>query len=114
MSDCLFCKIANKELDTNLIYEDDDIIAFSDINPQAPEHKLIVPRKHITTLNDLEATDNALIGHMIYTAQQLAKKLELADDGYRVLFNCNQAGGQAVFHIHLHLLGGRQMTWPPG
>lgn len=114
MDDCLFCKIANKELPSELIYEDDDIIAFSDINPQAPEHKLIVPRKHITTLNDLDANDSELVGRMVYTAQKIAKDLGIANDGYRVLFNCNHGGGQAVFHIHLHLLGGRQMTWPPG
>lgn len=112
--DCLFCKIANKEIDSDIVYEDDQVVAFKDINPQAPIHLLIIPRKHIATINDLQPEDKPLTGHMLAVGQQLAQQLNIADDGYRLLFNCNQAGGQMVYHIHLHLLGGRQMTWPPG
>ena len=114
MNDCLFCKIANKELACELIYEDEHVVAFSDINPQAPHHKLIVPRKHIATLNDLQEEDTSVVGHCVQVAKKLAKELGIDEEGYRVLFNCNRGAGQAVFHIHLHLLGGRQMTWPPG
>jgi histidine triad (HIT) family protein len=113
-NDCLFCKIAHREIDCELIYEDDLVVAFNDINPQAPEHKLIIPRTHINTINDLEPNHSNLVGHMVLVAKKLASQLEIADVGYRVLMNCNQGGGQAVYHIHLHLLGGRQMTWPPG
>ena len=112
--DCLFCKIANKEIPSDIIYEDDDVIAFNDITPKAPHHKLIIPRKHISTLNDLEESDTQLVGHMIQTAGKLAKELGIDDSGYRVVINVNEGGGQAVFHIHLHLLGGRALTWPPG
>ena len=110
---CLFCKIASGEITTQLVYEDDDIVAFNDINPQAPQHILLIPRKHITTLNDLEPADTLLMGRMIQTAVQLAKTLGFADAGFRTLFNCNQQGGQSVYHLHLHLLAGRQMRWPP-
>ncbi|HMW84194.1 MAG: histidine triad nucleotide-binding protein [Pseudomonadales bacterium] len=111
---CLFCKIASGEIATQLVHEDDEIVAFNDINPQAPQHILLIPRRHITTLNDLEADDTLLMGRMIQTATQLAKRLGFADTGFRTLFNCNQQGGQSVYHIHLHLLAGRQMRWPPG
>lgn len=111
---CLFCNIIDGKIPAKKIYEDDLVIAFDDINPQAPHHKLIVPKKHISTLNDAEAVDNALIGHMIQTGSKIAKELNIADDGYRVVFNCNAGAGQTVFHIHAHLLGGRIMTWPPG
>ncbi len=114
MSDCLFCKILAQEIPANIIYEDDKIIAFDDIQPQAPHHKLIIPRKHIATLNELTPEDIYLTGHLLYVAQQLAKKLGTADTGYRVVMNCNQDAGQAVYHIHLHLLGGRKLSWPPG
>ncbi len=114
MQDCLFCKIANGELDTNLIYKDDDIVAFNDINPQAPHHILIIPRRHIATINDLGEDDTELVGRLVQTAKQLARKYKIADAGYRLIFNCNNAAGQAVYHIHLHLLGGRAMSWPPG
>ena len=110
----IFCKIANNETNTHILYEDEQVVAFEDLNPQAPTHLLIIPNKHIATLNDLKQQDLPLIGHMSYIAQQLAKKMEFADTGYRVLMNCNAAGGQTVFHIHMHLLGGRQFTWPPG
>lgn len=111
---CLFCKIASGEIATRFVHEDDEIVAFNDINPQAPQHILLIPRKHITTLNDLEADDTLLMGRMIQTAVQLARQLGFAETGFRTLFNCNQQGGQSVYHIHLHLLAGRQMRWPPG
>jgi histidine triad (HIT) family protein len=112
--DCLFCKIANGEIPAKIIYKDSNVVAFEDINPQAPHHLLIIPAKHISTLNELTAEDNELIGHMVQTAMKLAKQLNIADDGYRIVMNCNKGAGQTVFHIHLHLLGGRQMVWPPG
>ncbi len=112
--DCIFCKIANKELPAVISYEDPDVVVFDDLHPRAPIHKLIIPRKHISTLNDLAESDKPLAGHLMYTAQRLAKELGIAEDGYRVVMNCNAGAGQAVFHIHLHLLGGRAMTWPPG
>lgn len=111
---CLFCKIASQEIPTKLIYEDDDIVAFNDIAPQAPHHVLIIPRKHIATANDITEMDTHLLGSMVQVAKKIANSLNIADSGYRFLMNCNQHGGQAVYHIHLHLLGGRQMGWPPG
>ncbi len=112
--DCLFCKIAAGEIPTKFIYEDDFVVAFDDINPQAPHHKLIIPRKHIATLNDLPMEDNALLGHMVQAAKKIAADLGIANEGYRLVMNCNRGAGQSVFHIHAHLLGGRQMLWPPG
>ncbi len=112
--DCLFCKIVAGELPAQVIYQDDLVVAFDDINPQAPQHKLIIPKRHISTLNELQTEDNELMGHMVQTAKTLAKKLNIAKEGYRLVMNCNSGGGQLVFHIHLHLLGGRQMVWPPG
>ena len=111
---CLFCKITAGEIPTTIIYEDDQIVAFNDIAPQAPHHVLIIPRKHIATTNDLIAENNTLIGDMMLVAKKIATSLNIADAGYRVIMNCNKNGGQAVYHIHLHLLGGRQMQWPPG
>lgn len=112
--DCLFCKIIAGDIPATIIYQDEKVIALDDINPQAPCHKLIIPRKHIATLNDLPVEDNALIGHMTQIAKKIASEKNIADSGYRVVMNCNAGAGQTVFHIHLHLLGGRQMTWPPG
>lgn len=112
--DCLFCKIIGKTLPADVIFEDDKVVAFRDIDPQAPTHILVIPRKHIATINDLQSPDHALIGHMVATAQQLATEEGHGDNGYRLVMNCNEHGGQTVFHIHLHLLGGRHMTWPPG
>lgn len=112
--DCLFCKIATKALPAKLLYEDDSLIAFEDIRPQAPTHLLVVPKQHIATVNDLTHEHHALLGKMFQTATQLAKKLGFSETGYRLVMNCNPEGGQTVYHIHLHLLGGRQMTWPPG
>jgi len=111
--DCLFCKIINKEIPAQIIYEDDQVIAFNDISPQAPTHVLIIPRKHISTLNDIEEGDSALVGHMVKSAATIAKQLGFSENGYRTVFNCNQDGGQTVYHIHLHLLGGKAMGWPP-
>lgn len=111
---CLFCKIAQKEIPASIIFENDQVMVFDDINPQAPHHKIIIPKEHISTINDLEAHHATLVGTMVQTGKDIAASLNIADEGYRLLFNCNQAGGQTVFHIHLHLLGGRQMTWPPG
>lgn len=112
--DCIFCKIVNGEIPAKLAYEDEQIIAFDDIDPKAPQHKLIVPREHINTINDLKAEHQALVGHMILSAQKIAKSIGVAEPGYRLVLNCNADGGQAVYHIHLHLLGGRTMGWPPG
>jgi histidine triad (HIT) family protein len=112
--DCLFCRIVKGEIPAKIVYKDDHVIAFEDINPQAPHHLLIIPQKHISTLNDLHADDNELIGQMVQTAKMLAKQFNIAEDGYRIVMNCNSGAGQTVFHIHLHMLGGRQLTWPPG
>lgn len=112
--DCIFCKIVAKEIPSNIAYEDEHLLAFHDISPQAPTHILIIPKRHIATLNDLGSSDGELISHMVLTATQLADKQGLANDGYRLTWNCNEQGGQEVFHIHLHLMGGRAMHWPPG
>ncbi len=112
--DCLFCKISQGEIPAKLVFRDDKVMAFEDINPQAPHHVLVVPHKHIATLNDLQPDDTALVGHMVQIAKQLARELNVAEDGYRLNFNCNKGAGQTVFHIHLHLLGGRRFNWPPG
>ena len=110
----LFTKIINREISADIVYENDDIIAFNDINPQAPIHVLIVPKKEIKTLKHLEVEDQEIVGKMFIAAKQLAKELNIDKNGYRTVFNCNGHGGQTVFHIHLHLLGGRQLAWPPG
>lgn len=112
--DCLFCNIANKTIPADIVYEDDKVVAFRDVAPQAPTHILVIPHQHIATLNDLSEDDKALIGHILNTAKNIAATEGLAEDGYRIAMNCNNHGGQTVFHIHLHLLGGRQMQWPPG
>ncbi|MCW4153322.1 MULTISPECIES: histidine triad nucleotide-binding protein [Halomonadaceae] len=112
--DCLFCKIINREIPADIVYEDEHVLAFNDINPQAPTHQLIIPKKHIATLNDIHADDLATVGRLQYTAAKLAQEQGFADDGYRVVMNCNEMGGQTVYHIHMHLLGGRQFTWPAG
>lgn len=112
--DCLFCKIINGEIPANKAYEDDQVLAFHDIKPQAPVHVLLIPKKHITTIDAIEPEDKDLMGHMILQAKAIARELNIAEDGYRLLFNVNPNGGQEVYHIHLHLLGGRQLNWPPG
>lgn len=107
MSDCLFCRIIEGELPSTRVYEDDQVFAFEDINPQAPVHVMVVPKKHLATLNDLEPSDEALAGRLVFVAAQIARERGIADSGYRTVFNVNRDGGQVVYHIHLHLLGGR-------
>ena len=107
---CLFCKIVSKQIPAQIVYEDELVMGFKDISPQAPLHQLVIPKQHITTLNDLTAEDSSLLGHMVFTASQLAAEQALSAPGYRLVMNCNQDGGQTVFHVHLHLLGGRQLT----
>ena len=114
MSDDLFLKIINREIPADIIYETDEVLAFRDINPQAPLHVLIIPKEHIKTINDLEPNHQELVGKLFLVAAEIAKREGIAEQGYRVVMNCNDGGGQAVYHIHLHLLGGRQMGWPPG
>ena len=114
MSDCLFCGIVQKKIKTDVVYRDRLLTAFNDIDPQAPFHILIVPNKHIATLNHIQLEDTDLLGSMVQLAKKLALERDFAQEGYRILFNCNRAGGQTVDHIHLHLLGGRIMCWPPG
>jgi histidine triad (HIT) family protein len=111
---CLFCKIATGALMADIVYESDEVLAFRDINPQAPTHILIIPKQHISTLNETQADHKLLLGTMVFTAKEIAKKEGLSDSGYRLIFNVNQNGGQTVYHIHLHVIGGRPMTWPPG
>jgi len=112
--DCIFCKIAAGAFDTQFVYQDEELVAFRDINPQAPVHILIIPRRHIPQIRQLQGNDDKLVGRMILTAVELAKQEQIAESGYRIVFNCGENGGQEVDHIHLHLLGGRKMTWPPG
>jgi len=114
MPDDLFLKIINREIPADIVYETDELLAFRDINPQAPVHILIIPKEHIPTMNDLDASHAEMVGKLMLAAKALAEQEGIAEDGYRVVMNCNQAGGQAVYHIHLHLIGGRQMQWPPG
>lgn len=114
MDDCIFCKIASGAIKGDIVFENDSIVAFRDLNPQAPVHALIVPRRHIATLNDLESNDAPLIGEMVSAAKEIAADEGISQDGYRLVWNCNRNAGQTVFHIHLHLLGGRVMNWPPG
>ena len=114
MSDCLFCRIISGEIPGAIVYQDDRIVAFKDINGQAPMHVLVVPRRHIASLNELTAEDDSLVGEMIRRAAELAKANGFAERGYRTVFNCNAEAGQTVFHIHLHVLGGRKLAWPPG
>ena len=114
MADCLFCKIVAGQIPGSIVFENDHVVAFRDITPRAPTHVLIVPRRHIATLNDLTPEDDALVGEVVRAAAAVAKEQGLADRGYRTVFNCNAEAGQTVFHIHLHLLGGRPMGWPPG
>ena len=114
MADCIFCKIAEGKIPTKKAYEDDEVVAFYDINPKAPVHILIIPREHIPTMNDIKESQGAIVSKIILTATRLAQELKLSEDGYRLVFNCNRNAGQEVFHIHLHLLGGRVFIWPPG
>lgn len=111
---CIFCKIVAGEIPANIVFRDEHVIAFHDLHPQAPTHVLVIPRKHIATVNDLGEADIPIIGHQILAARQIAQDLGLAEEGYRLVMNTNEAGGQTVYHIHLHLLGGRNLDWPPG
>lgn len=114
MSDCIFCKIGRKEIPSRIAYEDRQVVAFEDVNPQAPTHTLIIPKEHFATLNDISQQEEALLGHMMLVATRLAREKGLEEDGFRCVMNCQEGAGQSVFHIHLHLLGGRRFTWPPG
>jgi histidine triad (HIT) family protein len=112
MTDCLFCKMVSGEIKPDVVFEDDKVLAFRDIHPQAPLHVLIVPKRHIANLNELD--DAALGGYMLQTAAKIAEQAGYAQSGYRTVFNCNGDAGQTVHHLHLHVLGGRRMAWPPG
>lgn len=112
--DCLFCRMINGHVKPDIVFENDAVLAFKDINPQAPVHVLVIPKKHIATLNDLEPNQEILVGEMFLSAKKIAEQLGIADGGYRTVINCNRDAGQTVFHLHLHVLGGRQLGWPPG
>jgi histidine triad (HIT) family protein len=114
MSDNIFGKIARGEIPADIVYEDDDVVAFRDLSPQAPTHILVIPRKPIPTLNDMASEDAELVGKLFLAAARIARQEGIADSGYRTVVNCNAAAGQTVFHLHLHVLGGRPMQWPPG
>ena len=114
MSDCIFCKMVSGEIQPDVVYEDEQVLAFRDVNPQAPTHVLVIPKRHISTTNDLQPEDAALVGQLVLAAKKVAEIDGLDQRGYRMVLNCNAEAGQAVFHIHLHILGGRAMRWPPG
>jgi histidine triad (HIT) family protein len=114
MSETIFSKIIKREIPADIIYEDDDVLAFNDVNPQAPVHFLVIPKTPIATVNDIQPQQAELIGKLYLAAQKLALEKGFADDGYRLVMNCNEQAGQTVFHIHLHVLAGRSLTWPPG
>ena len=114
MSDCIFCKIGRKEIPSRIVYEDRQVVAFEDVNPQAPTHTLIIPKEHFATLNDISQEEEALLGHLMLVATRLAQEKGLQEEGERLVANCMEGAGQSVFHIHLHLLGGRKFSWPPG
>ena len=114
MSDCVFCGIIEGRIKGKIVYRDDSVVAFRDANPKAPVHILLVPRKHLSTLLDLEHEDKGLMGEIFYLANQLAKQEGISQDGFRVVLNCGAGAGQSVFHLHFHLLGGRPFSWPPG
>ena len=110
----IFKKIINKEVNAEIIYESDKVLAFKDVNPISPIHILIIPKKEIPTINDISSEDKELLGELFITAKKIAKKINIDKDGYRIVFNCNEDAGQTVFHLHMHLLGGRAFSWPPG
>src|SRR5438094_9881471 len=114
MAECLFCRIIDHDIPASIVYEDERVIAFNDINPQAPTHILVLPKRHIATLNELTADDTELVGEIVRRAVAIAHERGLEESGFRTVFNTNRGAGQTVFHIHLHLLGGRSMHWPPG
>ena len=112
--DNIFNKIINKEIKADIVFENDKVIAFKDINPAAPIHLLIIPKKNIKTINDIEENDKELIGELFLAAKKIAKDYNIDKNGYRLIFNCNDDAGQTIFHIHMHLLAGRKLSWPPG
>ena len=114
MLDCIFCKISNNELPCTKVFESDQILAFNDIDPKAPVHIIVIPKKHISTINDLNESDRKLMGDLIFSAKIIAEKINVKESGFRCIFNTNSDGGQTVFHIHMHLLAGRELSWPPG
>ena len=114
MTDCIFCKIARGEIPADIVLENEDVMVFRDLSPQAPVHLLAIPRKHIATINDLGDEDSALVGKLFLAAKQAAAQEGIADSGYRTVMNCGEGAGQTVFHLHLHVLGGRGFAWPPG
>ena len=114
MESCLFCKIINKEIPASMVFEDEKMIAFNDINPQAPIHVLLIPREHFSSLNEIPEEKKNILSHLLLKARQIAQEKEIAEKGYRIVLNTARDSGQEVFHIHLHLLGGRRMQWPPG
>ncbi len=114
MSDCVFCRILRREIPAKFIYQDEEVTAFADLNPQAPTHCLVIPNLHLSTLNEIDDGNQALAGKLIAVAVQIAKDKGLAEKGYRLVANCQAAAGQSVFHVHFHLMGGRSFDWPPG
>jgi len=114
MDDCIFCRIGEKKISADVVYEDDQLIAFKDLKPQAPIHVLFIPKKHMTSLNDAKENDTALLGNILLKIKNVAASLGVSNSGYRVVINCNKDAGQEVAHIHAHLLGGRKLNWPPG
>ena len=114
MADCIFCKIGAKQIQAMVVYEDAELLGFRDINPQAPVHILVVPKKHYTSINEFAEGDVPLLGRLLLAGKQIAKQEKLADRGYRLVFNCGDDGGQSVAHVHMHVIGGRQLSWPPG
>lgn len=111
---CIFCKIVKREIPSKIVYEDDQVLAFEDIAPQAPIHILVIPKKHYSTIIDMNENDKELIGHIFMVIKQIAKEKSVDERGFRIVINCNSQAGQTVYHVHFHLLAGRQMHWPPG
>jgi histidine triad (HIT) family protein len=114
MSDCIFCKIADKKIPSKIVHEDDQCVAFDDVNPQAPTHTLVIPKRHVASVAEMTETDTGLLGHLMIVGNKVAKQKGIAEGGYRFVINTGKFGGQTVFHLHLHVLGGRAMHWPPG
>ncbi|MCY6959702.1 histidine triad nucleotide-binding protein [Clostridium brassicae] len=114
MEECIFCKIINGDIPSKKVYEDDVVLCFEDINPAAPVHVLVIPKKHIKNLNEMSNEDSNIIAHIFSVSRDIAKKLDIDDNGYRIVMNCGEDGGQEVEHIHFHMLGGRNLSWPPG
>ena len=114
MDNCLFCKMVSGQIKPQTVYESDQVLAFRDISPQAPVHILVIPKAHIATLNDIDTSHAAVLGEMMLTATQVAKQEKIAESGFRIVMNCNADAGQSVFHIHMHVMGGRTLHWPPG